>query len=120
MWTYHQQSGELLHDGAPAGFGYSGSGLGKNNPAMQDQPSVGPIPRGRYTIGKRHDTPTHGPCVMVLTPAPGTDTFGRDGFLIHGDSKQVPGTASLGCIILSRTIRDQIGGSGDTELEVLG
>src|ERR1035438_5538324 len=42
------------------------------------------------------------PCnaVQALTPESGTNTFGREGFLIHGDSVQNPGTASHGCIIL--------------------
>ena len=45
---------------------------------------------------------------MALTPAPDTNTFGRDSFLIHGDSSEHPGAASRGCIILPRNIRDQI------------
>ena len=119
MWTYHQTSGELLHDGVHVAQGYSGNGAGKNNPAMQEQHDIGPIPQGRYHIGPRHDTPTHGPCVMTLVAEPGTNAFGRCGFLIHGDSIQAPGTASHGCIILSRTIRERIGASGDSRLEVL-
>jgi hypothetical protein len=119
MWTYNQADGTLLHDGEPAGDGYSGFGEGKNNPEMQNVHDVGPIPEGTYEIGPPHDTDTHGPHVMSLTPVNGTDTFGRDGFLIHGDSAAHPGAASHGCIIMSRLVRDAIGGSGDTQLEVL-
>jgi hypothetical protein len=45
--------------------------------------------------------------------------FGRSGFLIHGDSIIRPGTASRGCIILAREIREQIAASGDADLEVV-
>jgi hypothetical protein len=56
---------------------------------------------------------------MALTPEPGTDTLGRDGFLIHGDSVENPGTASHGCIILPRAVRDQISASGDKQIQVV-
>src|SRR5436305_15310341 len=119
MWIYNQSDGTLTHDGAPAGEGYSGFEEGKSNSAMQSVHDVGPIPQGLYQIGPPHDTPTHGPHVMALTPAAGTNTFGRDGFLIHGDSIANPGAASHGCIILPRTIRDEIAASGDHQLQVV-
>jgi hypothetical protein len=119
MWTYNQSNGSLTRNDVPAGEGYSGFGEGKNNPALQTVHDVGPIPQGLYSIGPPHDTPTHGPHVMALTPAAGTNTFGRDGFLIHGDSIANPGTASHGCIILPRAIRDEIASSGDHQLQVV-
>ena len=119
MWTYDQSTGALSRDGAPIGDGYSGFESGKNNPEMQNVHDVGPIPQGRYEIGPPHDTTTHGPHVLPLTPLDGTDTFGRDGFLIHGDSIAHPGAASHGCIILSRDLRNLISDSGDPELEVV-
>jgi len=97
----------------------SGPGEGKNNPDLEYIHDVGPIPKGVYGIGPPHDTPTHGPHALALTPEPGTNTFGRDGFLIHGDSVQNPGTASHGCIILPRTVRDQIAASGDRQIQVV-
>jgi|SRR5579862_1648174 len=119
-WTYVQQSGELQHDGKPIATGYSGAGAGKNNAALQNVPNVGPIPQGDWTIsGPPVDTPDHGPCVLKLTPAVGTETFGRSGFLMHGDSKEHPGCASHGCVILPRSVREQVWNSGDRELEVL-
>src|SRR5260370_1191404 len=119
MWTYDQTSGSISKDGAVLGNGYSGFDAGKNNPAMQTIHDVGPIPQGLYEIGPPHDTPTHGPHVMALPPAAGTDVFGRSGFLIHGDSIANPGTASHGCIILSRDLRDQISSSADNQLQVV-
>lgn len=119
-WTYAQKSGELRHDGEPIATGYSGAGPGKNNPEMQSVHNVGPIPRGDWNIaGPPSNTADHGPYVLRLTPGPETETFGRDGFLIHGDSKSAPGTASKGCVILSREIREQVWESGDRDLEVI-
>jgi hypothetical protein len=119
-WTYSQTTGELQQDREHVATGYSGAGEGKNNPAMQNVANVGPIPRGNWTIiGPPTDTRDHGPCVLRLEPAAETDTRGRSGFLIHGDSKAQPGTASHGCIILPRAVREQVWQSGDRALEVL-
>ena len=117
-WEYSQSTGHLTRSGATYyKKGYSGSGMGKNNSAMQDKRAVGPIPRGKYKIGKPRDTKNHGPHVMDLTPD-GHNALGRTEFLIHGDSVSHPGTASQGCIILPRVIREKISGSGDHTLIV--
>lgn len=120
MWTYAQKTGNLLQDGTLVATGYSGGGEGKNVPSMQAVHDVGPIPQGNWTIsGPPINTPEHGPYVLKLTPDPGTNLFGRSGFLMHGDSVNAPGTASKGCIIMPRTAREQVWDSGDTELEVV-
>ena len=119
-WTYAQKSGELQQDGKPVATGYSGAGAGKNNPALENVPNVGPIPQGNWTIaGPPADTAGHGPYVLKLNPEASTETFGRGGFLMHGDSKEHPGCASHGCVILPRAVREQVWNSGDRELEVL-
>lgn len=119
-WSYSQQTGELQQDGKPVAAGYSGSGEGKNNPALDHVANVGPIPRGKWTVaGPPCDTGEHGPYVLRLDPEPGTQTHGRSGFLMHGDSKTHPGTASQGCIILPRSAREQVWQSGDRKLEVV-
>jgi len=117
-WAYDQESGELTLNGAFIAAGYSGAGAGKNNPLAQDQHNVGPIPRGDYTITEPCDTKTHGPYVLGLSPSELNNMCGRSGFLIHGDSVVHPGTASEGCIILPRTVRERIWQSGDTHLSV--
>ena len=118
-WTYGQKSGELQQDGKPVAAGYSGAGAGKNNPALENVPNVGPIPQGDWTIsGPPVDTADHGPYVLKLNPEDDTETFGRSGFLIHGDSKEHPGCASHGCVILPRAVREQVWNSGDRTLEV--
>ncbi len=144
FWEYAQTTGQLTHvtnqislsiahspstpmheteTRTPVGIGYSGHGLGRNNPEMQDVQNIGPIPRGTWTIGPQQDNTTglgHNlPASMRLTPENGTNTFERTGFLIHGDNSRRNQSASEGCIILNRDIRNQIGNSGDNELRVI-
>jgi len=119
MWIYTQSTGKLSRSGVVVATGYSGIGAGKNNPAMQNVPDVGPIPQGIYAIGAQFDSSTHGPHAMPLTPDPGNQMFGRAEFMVHGDSIEHPGQASHGCIIMPRPIRDQIAASGDNQLTVV-
>lgn len=120
MWTYAQKTGALRQDGELVATGYSGFDEGKNNPAMQAIHDVGPIPQGDWTIeGPPINTAEHGPFVLTLKPSSGTNTFGRSGFLMHGDSIHAPGTASKGCIIMARVAREQVWNSGDRDLEVV-
>jgi hypothetical protein len=119
-WSYAQKSGELQQDGRHVATGYSGAGRGKNNPEMQQVHNVGPIPQGDWTIaGPPVNTAEHGPYVLALKPATDTNTFGRSGFLMHGDSVQLPGSASQGCIILPRPVREEVWNSGDRDLQVV-
>jgi hypothetical protein len=119
-WTYAQKTGELQKDGKPLATGYSGTGTGKNNPEMQTVHNVGPIPEGDWKIvGPPVNTVEHGPFVLKLEPAAETQTFGRGGFLVHGDSKESPGCASHGCVILPRAVRELVWNSGDRDLEVV-
>lgn len=105
-------------DGTSRAKGYSGAGDCKNVPDAQVIHNRGPIPIGLYKIGKHVDTVTHGPFVLPLTPSEANTMYGRDGFLIHGDSVIHPGTASEGCIILPRDVREEIEASGDQWLAV--
>ena len=122
MWSYSQTSGLFLRNGVRAGAGYSGFGAGKNNPAMQNVPDVGPIPVGLYDISGPYDVDMsgpHGPYIFKLNPHSDNQMFGRAGFLIHGDSISNPGTASKGCIILARNIRESIEKDLDWILQVI-
>lgn len=119
-WTYAQKTGDLEQDGRHVATGYSGTGDGKNNPNMQDVRNVGPIPEGDWTIGGPPiNTENHGPYVLLLNPTAETETFGRSGFLMHGDSKEHPGGASEGCVILPRAVREKVWTSGDRDLKVV-
>jgi hypothetical protein len=116
MWTYAQRTGALSRDGEYEGTGYSGTGEGRNNPSLQCEPDIGPIPQGVYRIGPAYDHPHLGPCVMTLEPAAGTNTFGRSLFRIHGDN--VRHDASHGCIVFGPGTRRLISASGDRGLTV--
>lgn len=119
-WVYHQSNGRIEQDGVLVDVGYSGHGEGKNNPEMESVHDVGPIPRGHWKIvGPPVTHPKLGPYVLDIEPKKGTETFGRTGFHIHGDSKTAPGTASHGCIVAARATRIFVWTSGDTDLEVV-
>jgi hypothetical protein len=118
-WVYTQLSGALSHDGAIVGLGYSGIDDGLNNHADENMPNLGPIPVGTYNIGDAFTHSECGPVSMRLEPDQNTDTFGRSGFLIHGDNQQMNHTASHGCIILPRIVRAAIASSKDKALVVV-
>lgn len=119
MWTYNSLTGRLDHDEAIIATAYSGNGEGLNNPAMEADKGIGPIPRGQYHIGPWEDMHPHlGPQVAPLTPV-GHDALGRTEFFVHGDSSAMNHTASHGCIIAGRPARDAMRASGETELMVI-
>jgi len=118
-WVYTQLSGALSHDGEIVGLGYSGIDDGLNNHADENMPNLGPIPVGTYNIGDAFTHSGCGPVSMRLEPDQNTDTFGRSGFLIHGDNQQMNHTASHGCIILPRIVRAAIASSKDKVLVVV-
>lgn len=121
MWTWKQSNGALSDKtGMVIGHGYAGNGKGLNNPDAQGLHDVGPLPCGLYTINSPVDTDSHGPFVMWLTPNPDNDMMGRGSFGIHGDRKEPPPfSASQGCIVANRTIREQVWSSGDHLIEVV-
>lgn len=122
-WQFSQGSGQWTHidnqTGAQTnvGTGYSGTGEGRNNSAMQNVPNVGPTPQGTYDIGPAYNNPNTGPSTMNLTPQPGTNTFGRDLFRIHGNN--AANDASHGCPIAPPDVRNQINDSPDRVLHVV-
>lgn len=122
--VWDQSAGELRLDGLVVGTGYSGKGRGRNNPALENVPGTGPIPCGRWAIKSIYDSANVGPRAIVLWSLDGVPDdidarTGRGGFRIHGDSIRAPGTASRGCIILPRRVREWIWRSGIRELEVV-
>lgn len=122
MWIYEQKNGRLREsdangDKVAAADLYSGFGPGKNDPLAQHLPGVGPIPQGFYLLGSvEADEYKHGPVAIHLVPVAG-QTFGRSGFMVHGDSKEHPGAASHGCIIAPRVLRERMAlGTGNARL----
>ena len=120
MWTFIQRTGAILENGTPKGAGYSGDGAGQNNPAMQADRDIGPIPCGFYTmIALLAEDPVCGEYVIVLAPDIENQMFGREGFRWHGDSISHPGQASKGCIVSARPLRQEAWEGGDHNLQVL-
>lgn len=119
MWIYRQRTGELQHNEEHSAFGYSGYGEAKNRTEDQHRPGLGPIPCGAYLIGSESDDLKHGPCALHLLPLTGTQTFERSGFMVHGDSKDHPGAASHGCIIVGPDVRHAMRDGHDKLLVVI-
>lgn len=118
MVSYDQNTGHIAIRNTLIGTGYSGFGPGLDNPDMESVPSVGPIPRGGWIIDRWDDHHGEkGPQVAVLSPH-GHNAHGRSAFLIHGDNADGNHTASHGCIVANRIIRNALRASGETELEV--
>jgi len=85
---------------------YSGFGNGRNNPAYEKVPDCGPIPKGVWYIARWYPQyEGKGALVARLVPKFITETYGRAGFLIHGDSIERPGQGSHGCIIAPLAVR---------------
>lgn len=124
MWIFAIKDGLFLRD-SPSGVevlcrtAYSGVPEAKNDPSKQTVPNVGPLPTGAYWIGGVSENKEHGPLAIRLIPIPQFAMYGRGGFLIHGDSIEHPGSASHGCIILPRSIRERLIASADRGLLVI-
>lgn len=120
MWIYKQSTGELFDANHQLiARGYAGKGDHKNRPEDQHVPNMGPLPQGRYTLNEPRTSAKTGPYAMDLTPHKENNMFGRSSFQMHGDSIKAPGTASSGCIIMPRNIRELVWRSGDRELQVI-
>lgn len=120
-WPYEITTGKLLtpsHN--PFAVGYSGAPGAVNDHSKQEIEDVGPIPCGDWEIGQPYDSPETGPYTLPLTPIAPTETWGRDGFKIHGDSVQFSGLqkASKGCVILPLFARRALWVSADHVLSV--
>ena len=124
--TYSQATGHLVCKGLFGNvivdvFGYSGIGLGLNNPSTQAVQDVGPIPTGTYLLGN----PVCGAlgCPQIpLRRLGGRFRFptdrGPNSFLIHAENPKHPGSSSTGCIIIDKRNRDNLAGCGGGLLDV--
>ncbi len=117
-WEYSQSTGILKFNRAKVAVGYAGHGSGKNKPSMEHMRNIGPIPKGEYEIQAPRASARTGPYVLPLMPV-GHNALGRTDFQIHGDSRSNPGTASNGCIVMGRPIREKIWNSGIRKLIVV-
>lgn len=124
MIIFDRKAGTLTHEGSPQPFArgiWSGHGQAHNNPAMEKVQKIGPLPAGIYGIGVLEAQHGHlGRDVMALTPLPGTNTFGRSAFYMHGDSDgDVDFSASEGCIIAPHNIRILVNAMTDRRIKVI-
>lgn len=134
MWTYQQSTGRFSHNGVLVGVGYSGHQEHANRPEDEQLHGLGPIPRGLYTMQNWRDDVHKGPCVCKgpcvhkgpcvcdLIPDATNQMFGRSGFMLHGDNAAGDHSASEGCIIQRRPVREQarqFAEAGDNRLEVI-
>lgn len=119
VWTYHQRTGELWRNGAKVATGYSGNGQGLNNPDMENVRAIGPIPKGRWQMDGVYNSAKVGPYAIILDPVSGTETFGRSAFRVHGDNSKGNRSASNGCIIMPRSVREMMWQFKDHILDVV-
>ena len=107
LWAVDDTSSVQTCQGTLLGTAYAGNGDGINNPLATDEVMHGPLPVGLYTIGTPINKPMSvGVYALPLTPNPSNCMFGRSQFYIHGDNAQANHTASDGCIVAERTIRE--------------
>ena len=124
-WTYEQGSGKLYRpNGTLAATGYAGGNEGKNpegvnNHDMQGIKRVGPVPAGCYIFGEVVLQSQLGPFAIPLVPVDSNTMYGRGGFYCHGDKADPPRSASEGCIIMPRAVRDEMYASSDRQLLVV-
>ncbi|WP_380180946.1 tlde1 domain-containing protein [Kalamiella sp. sgz302252] len=119
-WTYNVMLKTFKHNGVyEFRARYAGAPGYKDNPEYECLKEQGPLPRGKYRIvGVPFTHKKAGLFTLRLEPDKNNSMCGRSGFLIHGDSKTKPGTASNGCIVLDPKFRERIWQSGDKELIV--
>lgn len=108
-WSYEAATGRLFYRGSLVHVGYSGHAEGVNNPQLETVPMVGPIPRGTWAMGKPFLHPRLGPVSIPLTRI--RPPIQRSGFLIHGDNRALDRSASNGCIIMPRHVRERLAAS---------
>jgi hypothetical protein len=133
MWTFQQSSGKITApDGTIAGLAYAGGNCGNNpeginNPALQAASCVGPLPYGpkadgtpnMYTMGEPENHPKLGLFAIPLIPDADNSMFGRCSFFWHGDNPKLNQSASEGCIVSARNMRESAWNSGDHRMQVV-
>ena len=108
QYVYAQRTGQLKLGNDVIGTGYSGRGAA-NNPGMQNQRNVGPIPGGDFVMTRRADPGTGEPIIDLLPVAP-SNAAGRfpfESFKIRCETNP-PGGGGAGDIVLPRPAIDRI------------
>lgn len=98
------------------GTGYAGKGDGLNNPSKEDEPNVGPIPCGVWSLSFPYEDPHKGKNCFRLVPL--TYRGSRRSFMIHANSKTGGTASSEGCIIMDAAVRQKLAESKENHLIV--
>ena len=124
-WTYCQTTGRLYTpQGVHIATGYAGGNEGKNpegvsNHELQEEKGIGPLPVGLYTFGEVVLKSQLGPFAIPLVPDEANQMYGRGGFYCHGDTFELNQSASEGCIIMPRIVRNEMYASPDRQIQVV-
>lgn len=125
IYRYSQSTGEFIIETTKGSqrlcYGYSGEGTARNNPAMQQQVN-GPIPRGRYTLGKllAKNTWSKKADILTLMPEKGVETFGRrPGMFLIVPSGVWRGDQYTAAIVVPQQVWDCILFHGQCVVEVV-
>lgn len=118
MWVFESSTGKMFDSlSSVVATGYAGGNEGKNpegknNPTMEREPFIGPLPVGIYEMKTPIPKSHLGPFAIPLEPNPTNEMYGRGHFYLHGDTTP-SGNASEGCIIMPRAIREKMWASAD-------
>ena len=109
---------------AYVGLGYAGGDKGQhpegiNNPADESIKDIGPLPEGQYAFGEPVEHSLLGPFAIPLIPDPANEMYGRGDFYCHGDTADLDHSASEGCIIMPRAVREAMWASSDHLIQVV-
>lgn len=119
-WLYVQRTGHLYRpDGSLLTTAYAGHGAGVNQPALQDQIGIGPLPTGLYTIGTNRPGTHMGPIAIALLPDAANQMHGRAEFYCHLDTRTRDHSASAGCIVMGVGPLAQIAQARGQKIEVV-
>ncbi|GAA0508706.1 hypothetical protein GCM10009414_18060 [Tatumella terrea] len=119
-WTYRVSTRMFFHNGIYRFSAlYAGAQGYKDDSQYQYLINKRPLPAGKYRIAAPVNSSTTGYYSLPLIPDAANQMCGRSAFMIHGDSRRDPGTASQGCIVMDPQHRRAIWLSNDHELIVL-
>ena len=133
MWIFNIKAASLFKDEMLLDDDvYSGAWPnGFNDPTNTNDPDIGPLPEGFYTIcGPPYEDKEHGPYILRLEPDRDNVMYGRVGMLMHGKPVSPPGVKALlpnpliccgskGCLCAGPDTRRRVYQSGDTRLQVV-
>jgi hypothetical protein len=109
-YTYSQSTGQLRLHSEVLGTGYSGKGKGKNDPAMDKEKNVGPVPAGEYEIILRLPDPNSagfGSKLKLNPMTKFTDRWPAEDIWLATESNP-PGNHPAIFIVFARKVVDRI------------